>query len=84
MFAEQIVTDVVAPLLDLDEDDLRMDQELSGLPGWDSVNALRVLVYLEREVGVSIDLERFNAAATLGDLAALVAELAPESQRGAR
>jgi acyl carrier protein len=72
--AEQLVREVVAQLLDLDEDLLAMDQPLPEIPGWDSVNALRVLVFLEREAGEPLDYDAFMDAAVLADLAAIVAE----------
>jgi acyl carrier protein len=68
--SEQIVQDVVSQLLDVDAGSLAMDQRFAEIEGWDSVNALRILVYLEREVGHSIDFERFTKAETLGQLAA--------------
>lgn len=72
--AEQLVREVVAQLLDLDEDELTMDQPLPEIAGWDSVNALRVLVFLEREAGAPLDYDGFMDATNLGDLAAIVAE----------
>ncbi|WP_462186521.1 MULTISPECIES: acyl carrier protein [unclassified Frankia] len=79
MLSEKIVTEVVAQLLDVDEAELAMDRRLAEIEGWDSVNLLRVLVYLERELGSSLDYERFAAAEALGDLAAIVAgTVAPE------
>lgn len=72
--ADRIVTDTVAVLLDLDEDELAPERELASLEGWDSVNALRILVFLERETDTALDFERFSAARTLGDLSAQVAD----------
>lgn len=74
MLAEKIVAEVVAQLLDVDEEGLAMDRRLAEIEGWDSVNLLRVLVYLEREVGGNLDYERFADAEVLGDLAAVVAD----------
>ncbi|GAA1955254.1 acyl carrier protein [Kitasatospora viridis] len=74
MLSDQAVKDVLAQLLDLDETTLTPDRALAELDGWDSVNALRVLVFLERELGTSIDYERFMAAGSLGELTALVAD----------
>jgi acyl carrier protein len=68
MLSENIVKQVVSLLLDVEESYLDANQALSTIDGWDSVNALRVLVYLEREIGASIDYERFMGAQKLGDL----------------
>ncbi|MDH6120725.1 acyl carrier protein [Kitasatospora sp. GAS204B] len=73
--SDQVVKEVVAQLLDLDEEGLAMDQPLADIEEWDSVNALRVLVYLERELGESVDYDRFMKAELLADLSALVADV---------
>lgn len=70
----EVVVEVVAQLLDVDEEELTTDRSLAGIAGWDSVNSLRVLVYLERELNVSLDYERFVAAQTVGDLASITAD----------
>ncbi|HSV68392.1 MAG TPA: acyl carrier protein [Mycobacteriales bacterium] len=69
---DQIVTEIVAQLLDVDETALPPEQVLADIDGWDSVNSLRVLVYLEREVGSALDYDRFAAAETVGELTELV------------
>ena len=74
MSAEHIVLDVVGQLLDVDADDLGMDEPLTAIDGWDSVNQMRVLVYLERELGASLDYDRFIKADSLADLATVVAD----------
>ncbi|MFB7589180.1 acyl carrier protein [Streptomyces sp. NPDC056169] len=68
------VVEAVAQLLDVDEDTLALDAPLQSVEGWDSVNELRILVYLERELGAPLDYDRFTAAETLADLASLVAD----------
>ena len=73
MSPDQIVADSLATLLDLDADGFDGATPLAAIEGWDSVNALRVLVYLEREVGAALDFERFGAAGTVGDVADVVA-----------
>jgi acyl carrier protein len=71
VLAEDLVAEVITDLLDLPEPVAGASTPLAAIDGWDSVNALRVLVYLEREVGHPLDYERFAAAQTVGDLAAL-------------
>lgn len=72
--ALRTVVEAVATLLDADEDTLTAGTALPAVDGWDSVNQLRVLVCLERELGCPLDYERFAAAGTIGDLADLVAD----------
>jgi acyl carrier protein len=66
---ETVVAGVIAELLDLDESHLGPDVMLAGVEGWDSVNALRVLVYLERETAQLVDYKLFMAAETISDIA---------------
>ncbi|HEX6969191.1 MAG TPA: acyl carrier protein [Micromonosporaceae bacterium] len=75
MSPDRLIAEVVADLLDVDADELSAATVLNSIHGWDSVNALRVLVYLERHLGVSLDYERFADATTLGDLARVVASV---------
>lgn len=70
--AEALVRDVVGQLLDVEPAALTAERRFAEIEGWDSVNALRILVYLEREAGGSIDFERFTKAETIGELAAVV------------
>ena len=74
MSADAIVAEVVAQLLDLESDELAMDTPLAGIEGWDSVNQMRILVYLERDLGTSLDYDRFMKAASLAELSAVVAD----------
>ncbi|MDB4987800.1 MAG: acyl carrier protein [Myxococcaceae bacterium] len=68
MLSENSVKEVRALLLDTDEETLTADRKLEEIEGWDSVNALRVLVYLEREAGGRIDYDRFMSAKRVGEL----------------
>lgn len=68
----ELVQEVVGQLLDVEPGTLTAERRFAEIEGWDSVNALRILVYLEREVGGSVDFERFTKAETIGELAAVV------------
>jgi acyl carrier protein len=68
MLSEVIVVDTIAQLLDVDEETLAADRKIAEIDGWDSVNALRVLTYLERKLGTPIDYKHFMEAEYLGDL----------------
>jgi acyl carrier protein len=72
--AESLVLEVVAQVLDLDEEELTPELALPDLPGWDSLNAMRVLVLLERAAGEPLDFEGFTGARTLAELAVLAAD----------
>ncbi|MBF9068414.1 acyl carrier protein [Streptacidiphilus fuscans] len=73
--AEALVIEVVAQVLDLDEDEVAVDANFADLPGWDSVNAMRVLVLLERELGEPVDYDSFASAHTVADMVEAVAEV---------
>ncbi len=73
MLSERNIIEIVSQLLDVDEDTLTAESPLTAIEGWDSVNAMRVLVYLERELGTPVDYQRFMAAERIGDLLAAAA-----------
>jgi acyl carrier protein len=47
--------------------------EFEALPNWSSLNALRLLAALENRFRVSLDLRRYLAVNTVGELVAMVA-----------
>lgn len=67
------VTTVLLQVLDLEDVELSRDTRLEVLPGWDSVNMLRTMMLLERELSTSFDVESFVKVATIGDLNHLAA-----------
>jgi acyl carrier protein len=72
MVSEEQLKQILAMLLDADEDELTGDTLLADLARWDSVNALRVLNYLERQTDGAIDYDRFMAALSVRDLSAAI------------
>jgi acyl carrier protein len=79
MLSEAIVVEAISQLLDVDEATLTADCNISKIEGWDSVNALRVLTYLERKLGAPVDYKHFMEAEYLGDLWGARAALEVES-----
>lgn len=73
--ADALAIEVVAQVLDLDEAEVALQAALADLPGWDSVNAMRVLVLLERELGEPVEYDDFASARSVADIAAVVAEV---------
>lgn len=69
--SQTTVTEALADLLDLDEATLTPKTRFEEIDGWDSVNALRLLVFLERKTGSKLDYNAFMACKSLGDLAQL-------------
>lgn len=72
MSADELVHQAITILLDADTEQLGGEQPLTAIEGWDSVNALRVLAYLERSLNMPLDYEQFHTATTVGDLVAAV------------
>ncbi|MFN8075602.1 MAG: hypothetical protein U0Q15_09300 [Kineosporiaceae bacterium] len=70
--AQALVVEVLAQMLDVEEPTVEQAASLADLPGWDSVNALRTLVFLEREAGAPLDFARYAAATTVADVVAVV------------
>ncbi|AVH61055.1 acyl carrier protein [Streptomyces dengpaensis] len=65
------VTRIVADLLEVDEAGLTPATLLADIEGWDSVNQMRLLLHLERDLAASLDYDRFLSAASLGQLTSL-------------
>ncbi|AGT09202.1 acyl carrier protein [Paracoccus aminophilus] len=74
MITQTIVNEALVDLLDLDETSLTPEARFEEIEGWDSVNALRLLVFLEREIGAKLDYNAYMACKTLGQLAQLTVE----------
>lgn len=72
MSPDTLVADVVATVLGVDAGALPDDVPLADVGGWDSVNALRVLAYLESRLDAALDYDRFQRATTVGDLVEVV------------
>lgn len=72
MSTDRAVIEAAAVVLDADPDELTTATPLSGIEGWDSVNALRLLAYLERHLDTRLDFERFHSVTTIADLVTLV------------
>ncbi|GAA3824530.1 hypothetical protein GCM10022403_067450 [Streptomyces coacervatus] len=65
------VARIVADLLDVDQAGLTPATLLADIEGWDSVNQLRLLLHLERDLSAPLDYDRFLSAASLADLVLL-------------
>ncbi|MBP1965604.1 acyl carrier protein [Paenibacillus aceris] len=66
--------EVVADVLDMDENDLHDEIRMEDLPEWDSVNAVRLMVHLESALGVRLPVEQVMKAQSLKDMLHAVTE----------
>ncbi len=70
---DHVVVDTLSQILDLDEVEIFPERYLDDIVGWDSVNSLRVLVFLERELRTTLDVRTFLAAKQVRELTELAA-----------
>ncbi|BFT74192.1 acyl carrier protein [Paenibacillus sp. P36] len=68
MIGMKALKEVVADVLDMDENDLHDEMRMEELPDWDSVNAVRLMVHLESALGVRLPVEQVMNAQSLKDL----------------
>jgi acyl carrier protein len=74
MMTVKEIMEVLETVLDLEEGTAGIDQDISHLSGYDSVQALRLLTHLESISGQKIDFESYYKAQTVRDLAGLFHE----------
>ncbi|MFF0723822.1 acyl carrier protein [Streptomyces sp. CMB-StM0423] len=68
------ITEMIAPITGLDPDGLTAESRFEEIDEWSSLKALSLMVNLEQDLPIKLDLRRFMAVHTVGELAALVAE----------
>ena len=60
-------------VLDCDTTEVPASAMLEDVPGWDSMNALRLLAAIESHFGVRLDLRTYAAVETVGQLCGMIA-----------
>jgi len=58
----------------LEVESVTPETEFRTLPGWCSLQAFGILVYLENECGVRLDIPSFTRLRTVGDVYAAIGE----------
>ncbi|MFE2999280.1 acyl carrier protein [Nocardia sp. NPDC059246] len=81
MSVNDLVTELVLLLLEVDADDLGPDTILEEVGNWDSINQLRLLTRLEQKLSATIDIEEFAAVVTFADLVRLASRTADAAGR---
>ncbi|QDY73373.1 acyl carrier protein [Geobacillus thermoleovorans] len=69
---EQLILEIVADVLECEEDELSMTYSKEENDKWDSVNTLRMLTSIESEFDIRLDMEKFLKAETIQDIVDLV------------
>lgn len=67
------LADLIESVLDLDMN-LSAQSRFEELPGWDSVNAMRLIAHIEKDFGVKLPIKEYLNAQTLGDVHGLITE----------
>jgi acyl carrier protein len=62
---------LIESLLDLDMS-LSTESSFKDLPGWDSVNAMRLIAHIEKDFGIKLPIREYLKAQTLGDVYSLI------------
>lgn len=65
---------LIESALDLDMS-LSMESRFQDLPGWDSVNAMRLIAHIEKGFGVKLPIKEYFDAQTLGELLGLISKV---------
>ena len=66
---------VLEDVLDREGLDIRPETTANDVPGWDSLNHVRLLVRLEQAQGIAFSVEDVETVGNVGDLLALVDRL---------
>lgn len=69
---EQLILEIVADVLECEEDELSMTYSKEENDKWDSVNTLRMLTSIESEFDIRLDMEKLLKAETIQDIVDLV------------
>lgn len=67
----------IAAILAVPANDLPFDAALGGIPAWDSVMHLDIMLYLEERFGIEID---ENSIARFSNLASILELATPEAE----
>lgn len=69
---QQLLFEVVAEILECEEEELSLSYRKEDNENWDSVNALRLFVGIESEFDIQLDMEKFLQVETIRDIVDMV------------
>ncbi|MFA9557769.1 acyl carrier protein [Evansella sp. AB-rgal1] len=64
--------EIIADVIDVEEDALSGEIGPEEIDEWDSVNSLRILTNIETELGVRLPLDEYNRSKSIGELAEII------------
>jgi acyl carrier protein len=74
MTLTSILTELLADILEVEEEEISFNKELSDYEGWDSVNSLRILTHVEDEFNLRLSMDQYSKVQTIGQLQELIEE----------
>ncbi|MCM3651758.1 acyl carrier protein [Metabacillus litoralis] len=78
MIVTSTLAELLADILEIEEQDLNFNMRLSDFENWDSVNSLRILTHIEDEFHVRLSMEQYSKVQTVEELRALIEEMSNE------
>ncbi|MBZ5750619.1 acyl carrier protein [Metabacillus rhizolycopersici] len=78
MIVTSTLAELLADILEIEEQDLNFNMKLSDFENWDSVNSLRILTHIEDEFHVRLSMEQYSKVQTVEELRALIEEMSNE------
>ncbi|MFK4469730.1 acyl carrier protein [Bacillus sp. RC252] len=74
MTLTSILTELLADILEVEEEEISFNKELSDYEGWDSVNSLRILTHVEDEFNIRLSMDQYSKVQTIEQLQTLIEE----------
>ncbi|TEA45996.1 acyl carrier protein [Bacillus sp. BH2] len=68
------LTELLADILEVEEEEICFNKELSDYEGWDSVNSLRILTHVEDEFNIRLSMDQYSKVQTIAQLQTLIVE----------
>ncbi|KAA0747422.1 acyl carrier protein [Bacillus sp. AY1-10] len=68
------LTELLADILEVEEEEICFNKELSDYEGWDSVNSLRILTHVEDEFNIRLSMDQYSKVQTIAQLQTLIEE----------
>lgn len=72
---EEKIIEIIARILEVDIEDVEMDTAIGDLPGWDSLNHIKIITELQNEYGVKYSQNDLAELEDVSDLVALTNEM---------
>lgn len=74
MKIEEIVTKIIAEVIEVDSNKIDEDTAIGDLPNWDSISQLTIITSLEKEFDIKFDPEDIMDLEDVGDMISAIEE----------